>query len=268
MRKLLLVFVTVLLTVSVHAQKTADIGIWGGTLTSVHGDMDEDAPFQSFNLNFGAYFRYNFNARVAVRAMFLTGTFSGEGTVESAPWEFDKSVHDLSLQAEINYLRYILGKQKLRFSPYVTFGIGVAFFPYTFTSGRLATDPLGPAGILGFNPDHPELRFDAAGEPIDVEYEESVGTPTIPFGIGFKYTIGERLGLGVEYQMRKYMSDQLDDLDDPLAYVKEVKQGEPITVTYNDGSHNNDWAGYLGVHLTYMIFIGKKACPAYDAKNW
>ncbi|WP_319480128.1 DUF6089 family protein [uncultured Draconibacterium sp.] len=265
MRKLLLVFVTVLLTVSVHAQKTADIGIWGGTLTSVHGDMDEDAPFQSFNLNFGAYFRYNFNARVAMRAMFLTGKFASEGTVESAPWEFDKSVQDFSLQAEINFLRYILGKQKLRFSPYVTFGIGVAYFPYTFTSGRLATDPLGPAGILGFNPDHPELQFDlATGEPRDVEYEESIVTPTIPFGIGFKYTIGDRFGLGVEYQMRKYMSDQLDDLDDPLAHENDF--GE--TVTYNDGSHNNDWAGYLGVHLTYMIFIGKKACPAYDAKNW
>ncbi|AHW62440.1 Outer membrane protein beta-barrel domain-containing protein [Draconibacterium orientale] len=258
MRKLLLVFVTVLLTVSVHAQKTADIGIWGGTLTSVHGDMDEDAPFQSFNLNFGAYFRYNFNARVAMRAMFLTGTFASEGTVEGAPWEFDKSVQDLTLQAEINYLRYILGKKKLRFSPYVTFGIGVAYFPYNFTVGRLATDPDGPAGIMGFNPDHPELNGGVVGD-----YEESITTLTIPFGMGFKYTIGERLGLGVEYQMRKYMSDKLDDLDDPLAYVKGAE-----TVTYNDGSHNNDWAGYLGVHLTYMIFTGKKACPAYDAKNW
>ena len=255
MKKLLLVFVTVLLTVSVHAQKTADIGIWGGTLTSVHGDMDDDAPFQSFNLNFGAYFRYNFNARVGMRAMFLTGKFASEGTVESAPWEFDKSVQDLSLQAEVNYLRYILGKKKIRFSPYVTFGIGVAYFPYTFKAVEIAT----------FNPDHPELEFNAAtGQLIVTDYEESVMTPTIPFGMGFKYTIGDRLGVGVEYQMRKYLSDKLDDLDDPLAH----ENGFGETITYNDGSHNNDWAGYLGVHLTYMIFIGKKACPAYDAKNW
>ena len=253
MKKLLLVFVTVLLTVSVHAQKTADIGIWGGTLTSVHGDMDKDAPFQSFNLNFGAYFRYNFNARVGMRVMFLTGKFASEGTVESAPWDFDKSVQDLSLQAEVNYLRYILGKKKIRFSPYVTFGIGVAYFPYTFRSLEIAD----------FNPSHPELTY-VAGVLQVSDYEESVMTPTIPFGMGFKYTIGDRLGVGVEYQMRKYLSDQLDDLDDPLAYVNGL--GE--TVTYNDGSHNNDWAGYLGVHLTYMIFIGKKACPAYDAKNW
>lgn len=257
--------VTVLLTVSVHAQKTADIGIWGGTLTSVHGDMDKDTPFQSFNLNFGAYFRYNFNARVGMRAMFLTGKFSSEGTVEEEPWVFDKSVQDLSLQAEVNFLRYILGKKKVRFSPYVTFGIGVAYFPYTFTSGRLATDPLGPEGILGFNPNHPELEYDpATGNPIIVDYEESVTTLTIPFGMGFKYTIGDRLGVGVEYQMRKYLSDKLDDLDDPLAHI----DGLGKTIIYNDGSHNNDWAGYLGVHLTYMIFLGKKACPAYDAKHW
>ena len=254
MKKLLLVFVTVFIAVSGYAQKTADIGIWGGTV-NVHGDMDDDTPFQSFNANFGGYFRYNFNARIGIRAMYLVGNFAQEGEVERAPWEYSKLGHDFTVQAEINYLRYILGKKKMRFSPYVTVGIGYAFFPYEFK----------PLDIAVFNPDHPELVTDGLGNVVDNGYEENVGTPTIPFGIGFKYTIGERLGVGAEYQMRKYLStDRLDDLDDPLSYVNGM--GE--TVTYNDGSHNNDWAGYLGVHLTYKIFIGKKACPAYDSKNW
>ena len=250
MKRLALVFAIVLMTVSGHAQRTADIGIWGGTST-VWGDMDNNAAFETFNPTFGAYFRYNFNARVALRAMFLTGSMSREGTMEEAPWEFDKSAQDLTLQAEINYLKYILGKKKLRFSPYVTIGVGVSYFSYTFR----------PEDVFVFNPDHPEIEIDGNGNFV-ARGEESEVVPTIPFGFGFKYTIGERLGLGVEYQMRKYMSDRLDDLDDPLAYKNGNEE-----VSYNQNSHNNDWVGYLGVHLTYKIYIGKKACPAYESKQ-
>lgn len=253
MRKLTLVFALVFVTISGHAQKTADIGIWGGAST-VWGDMDDHTPFQSFNPNFGAFFRYNFNARVSMRAMVLMGQMAGEGEVETKPWSYDKTVQDLSLQAEINYLKYILGKKKMRFSPYVTMGIGVAYFPYTFR----------PVEIYAFNPNHPELQF-ANGSLVvqDPLPKESEIVPTIPFGIGFKYTIGQRLGLGVEYQMRKYLSDRLDDLDDPLSHTNDAGQ----VVKYTDTNHNTDWVGYLGLHLTYKIYIGKKACPAYESKE-
>ena len=245
MKRLLLVFVSVLVSISGQAQKTADIGIWGGTAT-VWGDMDDNTPFQTLNLNFGAYFRYNFNARVGLRAMFLTGNMSNSGTVESVDWDFDKNVQDLTLQVEINYLKYILGVKNLRFSPYVTLGIGVSYFNYNFQ----------PDSILKFNPSYPEIV------ELTSKYESSEVVATIPFGIGFKYTIGKRLGIGVEYQMRKYLSDKLDDLDDPLSY----KDGEEV-VAYTSRWHNNDWVGYLGVHLTYKIYIGKQACPAYGSKE-
>lgn len=246
MKKIILVFATVFVTVSGFAQKTADIGIWGGTSTYL-GDMDEVTPFQSFKPNFGAYFRYNFNARVGMRAMFLTGNNSAEGLIEEIPWENfkDKPVQDFSVMAEINYLRFIPGLKNTRVSPYLLGGVGVAYFPYT----------LNPGLIFAFNPDHNKGL---------AETQESVITPTLPFGFGVKYNLGERIGIGVEYQMRKLFSDKLDNLDDPLAYINEA--GEEIL--YNSIIHNNDWSGYLGVHLTYMIYIGKDACPAYDSKYW
>lgn len=251
MKNLILVFVAVLITVSGNAQRTADIGIWGGSST-VFGDLDEDDAFRTFNLNYGAYFRYNINARVGVRAMYLRGKFSGDGLVENAAWQFDKNLQEFTVQAEVNYLRYILGSKKMRFSPYVTLGLGMAYFTYN----------LRPADIETFNPDYPGL-YDVAGG-INPDEEEKVATPVIPVGIGVKYTIGSRLGVGVEYQMRKYMSDKVDDLDDPLSHYN----GFGDLIVYNDGNHNNDWAGYLGVHVTYKFYIGKNACPAYDSKNW
>ena len=252
MKKLILVFAIVLVTLSGHAQKTADIGIWGGTAT-VWGDMDDNTPFQTFNLNFGAYFRYNFNARVGLRAMFLTGKMSREGLVENADWNFDKNVQDLTVQAEINYLKYVLGAKKMRFSPYVTLGFGISYFAYNFR----------PEEIYAFNPDYPELLYNAGGNLVVNPYEESLVVPTLPLGIGFKFAVGKRLELGIEYQMRKYMSDKLDDLDDPLAF----NNGMEGTVNYTTQNHNNDWSGYLGVHVTYKIYIGKKACPAYESKE-
>ena len=244
MKKILLVFATVWITVSGFAQKTADIGIWGGT-SNYFGDMNEALPFQTFNLNFGAFFRYNFNSRVGLRAMFLTGSFAQEGVIEGTPWTFNKNVQDLSLQVEINYLKYILGEKNTPFSSYVTVGLGVVYFPYE----------MDPALIAFFNQEH--NKGDAA-------IEESVIATTIPFGIGFKYNIGRRLGVGIEYQARKYFSDKLDNLDDPLAIRAK---GENEEIIYTSAVHNNDWSGYLGVHLTYMIYLGKSACPVYDKKK-
>jgi len=247
MKKILLVFATVWITVSGKAQITADIGIWGGSSVYL-GDIDEANALQPLNLNFGGYFRYNFNARVGLRAMFLTGSFSDEGVIEGVPAAFSKNVEDLSLQIEVNYLKYILGGKNTPFTSYVTAGVGVAYFPYE----------MDPAFIASFNPIHNK------GSAI---IKESVVTPTFPFGIGFKYTIGQRLGVGIEYQMRKFFSDKLDNLDDPLAYEITNTDGTKEEITYTDMIQNNDWSGYLGIHLTYKIYIGKRACPAYESKN-
>ncbi len=243
LKKIVLVVVTVFVTVSGFAQKTADIGIWAGT-SNYYGDIQGNVPFQNFNANYGAFFRYNFNARVGLRAMFLTGSFAESGEIESMPWTFEKNVQDLSLQVEVNYLKYILGEKKTPFSSYVMAGLGIAYFPYN----------MDPAVIALFNVNH--------NKGIAVLSESEIAT-TIPFGIGFKYSIGSRLGVGIEYQMRKIFNDRLDDLDDPLAFF----DAEGVEVNYTSAVHNNDWSGYLGVHLSYKIYMGKNACPVYDKKK-
>ncbi len=244
MKKIALVFAAVVLTVSGFAQKTADIGIWGGT-SSYWGDVREVPPVQGFNPNFGGYFRYNFNKRVAMRLMFLTGKIAADGVVEGTPWGFEKNIQDFTMQAEINYLKFILGEKKTPFTPYIMGGIGVMYFPYE----------LDPALLAVINPDH--VKGNA-------EISESIITPAIPFGMGVKFNIGTRLGVGVEYQLRKIFSDKLDNMDDPLAFRND---GDEL-ITYTDFIHNNDWPGFLGVHLTYKIYLGKKICPAYDVKYW
>ena len=181
--------------------------------------------------------------------MVLSGGFSNEGVIEGKDWSFDKSVQDLSLQIEINYLKYILGVKNTPYTSYVMAGFGVAYYPYD----------LDPADMTWFDPLNPGYTHNKGTSVIN----EPVFTKTIPFGIGFKYTLGKRLGMGIEYQMRKMFMDKLDNLDDPLAFI----DNEGNEVTYTDQMHNNDWSAYLGIHVTYKIYIGKRACPAYESKE-
>lgn len=248
MRKIVLVFTAVVLTVSGFAQKSADIGIWGGSSTYL-GDIKEAPPLQTFNLNFGAFFRYNFNARVAMRAQFLTGSFAADGMVEDISFNFSgKNAQDISFMVEINYLKYILGEKKTPFTPYILGGLGVMYFPYQ----------LDPVVMALINPNYPLLNT----------IEESVIAPAIPFGFGIKFSVGPRLGVGAEYQMRKLLDDRFDNLDDPLSFETVNNDGDIETIKYTDFLHNNDWPGYLGIHVTYKINLDPKACPAYDRKHW
>jgi len=240
----LLMFATFCIATTGFAQRTADIGIWGGT-SMYFGDLVETAPLQSYVPAFGAYYRYNFDARLGLRAMLLAGKVSESGVIEGEPWSFDKGVQDFSIQAEINYLKYILGNKNTPFTSYITAGLGVTYVPYT----------IDPAEYARFNPAH-----NKGGEDGTDVLEGAEIAASIPFGFGFKYSLSRRLGIGIEYQMRKLLTDKLDDLDDPLAYITPGGS----QVLYTGKYHNNDWIGYLGVHVTYKIYIGKSVCPVYE----
>ncbi|MFW5773189.1 MAG: DUF6089 family protein [Tangfeifania sp.] len=251
MKKIVLVFIAVFLTVSGFAQKTADIGIWGGT-SSYWGDVKGTPPIQAFNPNFGAYFRYNFNKRVGLRFQFLTGKFAADGTVEGKEWAFEKNAQDVSLMAEINYLNFVLGNKKTPFTPYILAGVGVMYFPF-----ELSIQDIGQLAVI--NDQHPLV---VSGTDVN----ESSVTASVPLGFGIKFSIGERLGIGAEYMVRKIFNDKLDDLEDPLKFPANVNGEE--TINYTNFLHNNDWPGYMGVHITYKIYLSQKACPAYDRKYW
>ena len=253
MKRIVLFTLGLLLAVSGYTQQTADIGLWGGG-SNYQGDI-ENQPFTTFGFpTIGAYFRYNFHYRTSIRAMFLTGRVTGSGIIQGQEFAgtfqgneytgFSKQVQDFTVQAEVNYLRYMLGNKKASFSSYLTAGLGVMYYPYDHDPVFLGT----------INPRHNKGMAEA---------RHSVVTATIPFGMGFKFNVGSRMGMGIEYQMRKLMNDRLDNLDDPLAHYNQ----DGNEVTYRNMFHNNDWVGFLGLHLTYKIYMGSKPCPAYDVKQ-
>jgi len=241
MRKIVLFITGIFLSCSGFSQVTADVGIWGGGSGYI-GDLEENTITQISVPFLGAFFRYNFNQRVGARLQIMTGPTGARGPIQNYDWTFNKSISELTLQAEINYLKYMLGNKKASFSPFVTAGLGIMYFNYDRRPGEISM----------FNQQH--ILGPAEGN-------EAVVSTVLPFGIGFKFNLAKRLGVGIEYQMRMIFDDRLDDLDDPLAHRNQ----DGNIVKYSDFIHNNDWTGYLGLFLTYKIYTSSKPCPAFDS---
>lgn len=156
-------------------QQTADIGLFGGGAIPF-SDYSKIKLGESVHLNYGGFYRYNFNSRYSLRINALYGTVGAAGEVGGQTYPgFQKNVFDMGAFFEINYLDFLLGVEQMNFSPYVFYGLGVSFYQ-------------GTAG-------------------------NAVVTMNLPFGTGVKYAIGKRWSVGAEVSTRKLTNDELDNLN-------------------------------------------------------
>ncbi len=186
LKKVVIVLFSLFVTIkALPQQQTADIGLFIGGAIPIT-DFTKTDILKSVNLDYGAFYRYNFNSRIGLRINALYGKVGAEGELDGMPVQgFNKNVFDLSALVEINYHDFIIGVEKMKFSPYVFTGIGLT--TYGGTSG-------------------------------------GVFTPNIPIGVGVKYAIGKYLSLGAEASLRKLFNDELDNLENPhsLAGLQKV----------------------------------------------
>ncbi|BBE19923.1 hypothetical protein AQPE_4112 [Aquipluma nitroreducens] len=231
MKQLFVIFLIGFLAIKALAQPSVDIGVFGGGGTYL-GDMTKVDFQKSINPAYGGFVRYNFNPRYALRFNVINGTIGAEGEYDyqlynpdptDLFWSFSKNVLDISLNFEWNYLKYIVGDKETPWSTFIYGGIGIQTFKYSIQT------------VNGIN-DGSELA------------------PTIPFGLGVKYNLSKRWGIGFEGGLRKSLSDKLDNLDDPLNYVN----ADNIQIKYTDQLHNNDWTAYMGIHLVYKLIYGNQ----------
>lgn len=194
MKKTILRIIAVLLpalvcSVSVVAQDEPEyrmeIGAGGGLLGYV-GDYNSSltADLQPMG---EVLARYRLNPRMALRLAVMSGKIKGgmDGTGTWYPESgtlatggFDRTLTDIGLSYEYNFLPYGTGREyrgAKPFTPYITLGLGV-------------TVASGGKSAAGMN---------------------------LPLGMGVKYKIANRLNLGVEWAMHFSTSDELDGMKDP-----------------------------------------------------
>ncbi|MEX2591833.1 MAG: DUF6089 family protein [Anditalea sp.] len=141
---------------------------------------------------------------------------------------------------EFYFLDYLSHQSLTRYSPYGFMGLG-----YTVFSGE------GQSFV---------------GDSSADEY--LVGTPIIPFGLGIKYKLKERLFIALDFGFRATFTDYLDKIEGNEIYlsrfIEDPDSGNQVLNPrgLNYGNRNDkDWYYFLGVSLSYSFHQTK--CFAY-----
>lgn len=260
----LIVLLLLSFTVSTKAQDI-DIGVFGGGSYYL-GELNPSRQFFMTRPAYGGLVRFNLNTRMAIRGQILRGTIAGDDAISkinpSRNLRFTSAINEISVIYEFNYLDYFSGSRYNFFSPFLFAG------PAIFTHNPKSK----------YQGETVELRLlGTEGQSSDKTY--SLIGVGLAFGAGFRYSASQRLGLSVEWGLRKTTTDYLDDVSknyyidfsqlqpqdigareflsdpSPVKHLPGMQRGNPA---------NKDWYSFAGITLTYRFTIGEKTtCPHF-----
>ncbi len=273
--QIIILFFSFLFTLPSFAQrnkKSVEVGLFLGGSYYI-GDLNPTRHFDQFTKPAGGVvFRYNFNPRLAARGNFLLGTieahdeFSPAAGQQQRNLSFQSQITEISGQLEFNFLKYQIGDEKDRFTPYI-FG-GLAGFKF---------DPQGQVNDEWFSLH--SLSTEGQGLPGGVKKTYKLFQISMPFGVGIKLNVAKNMSLGLEWGMRKTFTDYLDDVSTRYYDPKKLEEYKgPTAVILADQSkgidagYNNvgrqrgnpttkDWYAFAGAVLTIRLQGRGNECP-------
>lgn len=279
--------------------QTMDVGVLGGGAYYL-GDINPNLHFASSQPAFGGFFRFNYKERWGFRL----------GINRSKLKADDKDFMEVNaLQAGLggdidindpNLIYYAVSNRGLNFETDLTemnFLVELHFFPFFVGSRKNTWTPFIFAGAAMFIYNPQPIGGGVNLRDMGTEGQGYVGRPktygnlafAIPFGIGMKISLNERLGLAFEWGMRKTFNDYIDDIsstyyldlygynpEEGIYYAPNPENpveivSFPITddVYYSDPSfshkrgekrgneYNKDWYAFYGLSLTFKINLLK-----------
>jgi hypothetical protein len=171
------------------------------------GDLNTRANINRPKFAATAFFRKNFGNYIALR---LSGSYARVGYsdvynkrneyMRRRNLSFNSNIWELALQGDFNFYKFLPYNEETRFTPYVTLGVGLfTYDPFAYLGGQkyylrtLGTEGQGsqlypdrkPYGTMAFS---------------------------IPFGVGMKYNLNDRMNIGFEIVHRFTSTDYLDDV--------------------------------------------------------
>jgi len=195
------------------------------------GDLNTRARVNRPKPAASLFFRKNFGNYIAMRiqASFAQLGYSDVYNTHNEMMRrrnlsFNTNVWELGVQGDFNFYRFLPGNPDFRWTPYVTLGASLFNYdPYAYLGNqKYFLRPLGTEGQGDTSfPDRKPYSSMALA---------------IPFGVGFKYSINERINVGVEILHRFTRTDYLDDVS--KTYVESDYDNPTIFIPNPDGSPN------------------------------
>lgn len=187
------------------------------------GDVGSTTFINPNDIAYGLTYKWNVNSRMAFRADATYIKIKGDDASASNEareirgFSFKNSVKEFAIGLEYNYYDYSMYKTAWRSTPYII--VQLAIFNYNSPVRETTPDNFKTEGKTGI---------------------------TIPFGIGYKTTIGNNIGLAFE---TKFRYSFIDDLDYTTTDIPKLSFGNP---------DNNDW--YVTTGVTIVFGFGRKGC--------
>jgi len=214
---------------SASGQKNVDIGLFAGTSYYL-GDLNNARQFYNPNFAYGGLARFNYNSRWSFRISLFGGGLSGDDMDFIYNYQrirkrtFFTPIVELTCQAELNFMPYKIGDKRNKFSPYVHAG-------GTFLIASYALQPYQPA---------------------------------IPFGVGIKFNVLPRIGMGLEWTFRKTFTDGIDKVTWHKEFPAVTGKNGNYLFKQTGYFHQRDWYSFAGLFITYKINISDSNCNAYN----
>lgn len=277
-KNILLLLVFILLAFNSNAQRN-EFGIFGGGSYYL-GDINPSKHFSFMKPAYGFVYRYNFTPNWTFKLNAFQGeVYSSDSEIEfnaERNLHFKSKITEVSTQIELNFFKYVTGSDDYIFAPFI-FG-GISLFKYNpkaeiagewYELQALGTEGQGTTAY----PDRQPYNLVSFG---------------IPFGMGFKLSLSDNIGLAAEWGLRKTFTDYIDDVSttyaDPyvlssqntpvaasLADRTEYEEGEtPIDKTgmQRGDPTTNDWYSFVGISITFRLKAGGGSCPAYNNRKY
>ncbi len=202
-------------------------GEFGGSigLGKYYGDLDGDSKISRPKFAAGLFYLKQFNNYIGLK---VNGSYAflGSSDVHSPNiWErtrnlsFNSNVWEISVSGQFNFFKFYPGFPEYRYTPYISLGVGVfSYDPYTYFGGdKYFLRSIGTEG-----------QYDTAYTNRPKPYG---GTAlSIPFTVGFKYALNERMNIFAEACYRFTNTDYLDDVSNtysPTSFPADPVTGQP-----------------------------------------
>jgi hypothetical protein len=263
--------------------KHTEIGVIVGGLHYA-GDLNEKFNIVR-NIGPGASLvvqRNSINTRWGWRNSFSAGRFSSSDKYSNNAFNQIRNlsvrtfVAEYASQLVFNFLPYEIGGN--------TPGLAFAFTPYIFAGGAFYY--FNPKAEL--NGTYYKLRnMDTEGQGTAIYQRKRAAAVqfAIPLGLGFKTSISKKVGIGIEWGLRKLYTDYLDDVSMSYVYppVLARERGPEAAALSDrslnldldeDGNYSNlyrqrgnsntkDWYSFVGISLVWRIDDNRGRCPSY-----
>jgi hypothetical protein len=225
-----------------------ELGFFGGGSYYI-GDINPRGHFLASHAAAGAYFRYTTNYRYAFRFGLNYGLLSGndadshEADQIERNLSFRTKIYELYSVAEFNFVEYRIGHDRFKFTMFVFGGLGVFYFDPQASRGG------GYESLRGY-------KTEAQGK----QYPKF--QVNIPFGVGIKWNIAEKCGLGLEWGPRRTFTDYIDDIKgsypdgvggDGNGFTDRTLNGGASPGSMRGNPSTKDWYFYYGLTINFKL---------------